>query len=93
MAGVNSLNRLKNTNLSSVKETAKKTAVLTLLLSTVACNIGNVVGNDTWVYALCCVPLLIITVVGSVNSYMNAKYGREHPEKAWHETTINEGRN
>ncbi len=42
MAGINSLNYLKNINLSSVKETAKKTAAVTLLLSTAACS-----WNDT----------------------------------------------
>ena len=38
MADRINLNRLKNINLFSVKEIAKKTAAITLLLSTVACS-------------------------------------------------------
>lgn len=38
MAGINSLRGLRNINLTSVKETVKRTAALTLLLSTVACS-------------------------------------------------------
>ncbi len=37
MAGINSLKGLRNVNLTSVKEGAKRSAALTLLLSTVAC--------------------------------------------------------
>jgi len=46
MAGINSLKGLRNVNLTSVKEGAKRSAALTLLLSTVACN-QNLMGGDS----------------------------------------------
>jgi hypothetical protein len=48
MAGINSLKGLRNVNLTSVKEGAKRSAALTLLLSTVACTQDE--GNALFIF-------------------------------------------
>jgi hypothetical protein len=59
MAGPNSLNVLKTKDHLSPKEVAVKTACLTLLLSTVACNSSGIDDfiskNACWVIPLLCI--------------------------------------
>ncbi|MEK7177515.1 MAG: hypothetical protein AAB705_01670 [Patescibacteria group bacterium] len=66
MAGINGLNRLRNINLSSVKETAKRTAAVTLLLSMTAltaCSASNNFerigdGIQYLIWDILCIPSL-----------------------------------
>lgn len=56
MAGINSLNRLKNINFAPNKNVAKTTAAATVLfLSTVACNL-----DSNGFVAFCLVPLVTV---------------------------------
>jgi hypothetical protein len=83
MAGINSLKRLRNVNLTSIKEGVKKSAALTLLLSTTACNINGIFGDEILNFfggLLCCMGLLVPAslVVGLIGSQLDQKI---HPEK------------
>ena len=64
MAGINSLKGLRNVNLTSIKEGAKKTAALTLLLSTVACTQSDV-DNYAPLVPLVCIPVVLVLGIGS----------------------------
>ena len=76
MASINSLNYLKNINLSSVKETAKRTAALTLLLSTVACSLNDIPQAAWCLVPGCLVPgVLVIISVIKQNSHEDLHIG------------------
>lgn len=66
MAGINSLKGLRNVNLTSVKEGVKRSAALTLLLSTVACSQYDI-NNYNCILAL---PGILIPLIGFIRHLM-----------------------
>lgn len=91
MAGINSLKGLRNVNLTSIKEGAKKTAALTLLLSMTACT-QNELANAS--LALLCILPFAIPLLGPIIGMLFIREKKEPPAKyAWSdESDPNKGR-
>lgn len=91
MAGINSLNRLRNVNLSSAKEATKKTAALTLLLSMTACTQNELANNS--LLLLCLLPF-VIPILGPIIGAIFIREKKEPPTKyPWsEESDPNKGR-
>lgn len=77
MADRINLNRLKNINFSSVKEGAKKTAALTLLLSTVACSSYQ---GDYSEFSCCVIPLCAYGLLCALAIIPNVIENRNRPK-------------